>query len=173
LLWGSVWQNCRTRVTHFVKGSTFNRSDAPNVSNIIETHIGSIRYTATRLIDIGEELCIFYGHNLWFEPVGFPVQNSMTAETDDNDGWGSISLVEDVAGETNAKCDPILDGDPSDMISEQDLPFTRVKLWTDDEDELSSIRTSPYLLQTVRIFANETYQCQRGWSIYLTLGSSR
>jgi tRNA-specific adenosine deaminase 3 len=86
------------------------------VSYIIDTHAESIRYTTTQLIDVGEELCIFYSHNLWFEPVGFPVQNSMTAETDDDNGWGGLFLVEDVAGETNAKCDPILDRDPSDMM---------------------------------------------------------
>jgi tRNA-specific adenosine deaminase 3 len=136
---------------------------------IIDTHTESIRYTTTRLIDTGEELCIFYGRNLWFEPVDPPVLNGMTPETDDDDGWGGLSLVEDMAGEINARSVSIFDGDPSDIIPEQDLPFTRVKLWTDDEeDELSSIRTSPYLPQIFRMFADETYQCKRGWSIYPT-----
>ncbi|KZS99472.1 uncharacterized protein LAESUDRAFT_622207, partial [Laetiporus sulphureus 93-53] len=47
-------------------GSLFNHSQSPNVSYIINTKTESIRYTTMRRIETGEELCIFYGHKLWF-----------------------------------------------------------------------------------------------------------
>ena len=34
------------------------------------------------------------------------------------------------------------DGDPQEIVSEDDLPFIRIKLYRDDEeDELSAVRT--------------------------------
>ncbi|OSX60029.1 hypothetical protein POSPLADRAFT_1086915, partial [Postia placenta MAD-698-R-SB12] len=47
-------------------GSLFNHSSSPNVSYIIDTETESIRYTTIRAVTEGEELCIFYGHKLWF-----------------------------------------------------------------------------------------------------------
>ncbi|KAH7922040.1 hypothetical protein BV22DRAFT_992990, partial [Leucogyrophana mollusca] len=49
-------------------GSLFNHSSSPNVSYTTDSREDRIRYTTTRLVDQDEELCIFYGHKLWFEP---------------------------------------------------------------------------------------------------------
>ncbi len=56
-------------VTYSRIGSLFNHSDPPNVTYEIDLATDSIRYTTVRDIEPGEELCIFYGHNLWFQPV--------------------------------------------------------------------------------------------------------
>lgn len=41
---------------------------------------------------------------------------------------------------------PYLEGDPDEIISEEDLPFTRFKL-PPEEEEAGSIRTSTYVLK--------------------------
>ncbi|KII86899.1 hypothetical protein PLICRDRAFT_66319, partial [Plicaturopsis crispa FD-325 SS-3] len=49
-------------------GSLFNHSENPNVSFVLDPSSESIRYTTFRTVREGEELCIFYGHRLWFRP---------------------------------------------------------------------------------------------------------
>lgn len=43
---------------------------------------------------------------------------------------------------------PYLEGDPDEIISEEDLPFTRFKL-PPEEEEVGSIRTSTYVHQLI------------------------
>jgi SET domain-containing protein len=50
-------------------GSLFNHADPPNVEYRIKRSMQEIQYFACRTIEEGEELCIFYGHNLWFQTV--------------------------------------------------------------------------------------------------------
>ena len=110
------------------------------MSYTIDTRTDSIRYTAARLIESGEELCIFYGHNLWFEQVRVPAQNEMNSEPDD------VSAMRHSNEEVNARRDlaSLLEEDLSKIVPEPNLPFTRIKLTPDDEEEeeLGSIRTS-------------------------------
>ena len=89
-------------------------------------------------------MCIFYGRNLWFLPEGADgdaiVRDSPVAEV--VDGWASLPTIDISADDTHAR--HVLEGDPSEIVSEQDLPFTRVKIIPDDEEEEepSAIRTS-------------------------------
>ncbi|KAK3836021.1 MAG: hypothetical protein JOS17DRAFT_662695, partial [Linnemannia elongata] len=47
-------------------GSMFNHSSTPNVGFQRDIDNGLIRYSTLREIQVGEELCISYGPNLWF-----------------------------------------------------------------------------------------------------------
>lgn len=50
-----------------VVGSLFNHSPTPNLNYTRDYNTGSIKYTTSREVQAGEELCIFYGTKLWFE----------------------------------------------------------------------------------------------------------
>ena len=128
-----------------VKGSIFNHSETPNVSYIIDTSTDSIRFATTRPIISGEELFIFYGHKLWFKPVGSTASvqegDVMLVETEE-DGWGGLSLIE--TQDTKESWERFVEGDPNEIIPEEELPFTRIRLTPDheEEEEMSAIRTS-------------------------------
>lgn len=47
-------------------GSLFNHSSSPNVDYVKRKDLNCIEYWTTRSIEHDEELCIFYGHSLWF-----------------------------------------------------------------------------------------------------------
>ncbi|KAF8964191.1 hypothetical protein BDZ97DRAFT_2075331 [Flammula alnicola] len=94
-------------------GSLFNHSESPNVSYTLDTKTDSIQYTAVRDVTPGEELCIYYGQNLWISPAIDISESRDSSEVDD--GWEEI-------------------------IPEEDLPFTRYKLPPEEED-VQSIRT--------------------------------
>lgn len=122
-------------------GSLFNHSQTPNVNFVRDTHTDSIRYTTVRIIQPNEELCIFYGYNLWFRPPGVTTVDSEgssdEAEGREADEWGGLSAIVDDRN-------PFLDGDPLDILAEDELPFARIKVMPDneEEDDESSIRTS-------------------------------
>lgn len=119
----------------------FNHSESPNVSYTLDSSTGSIRYTTTRDIEADEELYIFYGHNLWFNPSGSgaPKPNESVVE----DGWGGLSMLndDDVQDSADDGHWPLLDGDPDEVVSEEDLPFTRFKP-PPEEETLEEVRTS-------------------------------
>ncbi|KAI0081582.1 hypothetical protein K474DRAFT_1249490 [Panus rudis PR-1116 ss-1] len=127
-------------------GSLFNHSESPNVSFSLDTETESIRYTTSREIRPDEELCIFYGHNLWFDPVDTGPSRSPAKEDEPDDGWGGLTNVQGdeegvaAAGDQNW---PLLHGDPGEIISEEQLPFSRVKTTPEEpeEEELSAVRT--------------------------------
>ncbi|GBG34207.1 SET domain-containing protein 7 [Hondaea fermentalgiana] len=48
-------------------GCLFNHSEQPNVDFRLKENENEIRYFAARDIEAGEELCIYYGANLWFK----------------------------------------------------------------------------------------------------------
>lgn len=105
----------------------------------MESETESIRYTTARHISPDEELCIFYGHSLWFEPSDI-IDNPIEAITEDN-AWGGLSHVHKET-ESGPQNNVFLDGDPEEMLSEGQLPFTRIKLLDDeDEDELGAVQT--------------------------------
>ena len=121
----------------------FNHSQQPNVTYTLDPETESIRYTTTRKIEESEELCIFYGHKLWFDAVG--AGPSEVQLDDPDDGWGGLSGVGTTDGnqsELDRHISMYADGDPQEIVSEDDLPFIRIKLYRDDEeDELSVVRT--------------------------------
>ncbi|KIK69616.1 hypothetical protein GYMLUDRAFT_236120 [Collybiopsis luxurians FD-317 M1] len=109
-------------------GSLFNHSNSPNVSYTLNPQTESIRYETVRDINEDEELCIFYGHKLWFDPV----DTAVSAEAPEpEDGWGGLSAVRNNG-----------DSDPDEIVAEQSLPFTRLKPPPEEED-LESVRTIP------------------------------
>jgi tRNA-specific adenosine deaminase 3 len=124
-------------------GSLFNHSETPNVSYTLDTSTESIRYTAAKLIKPDDEICIFYGHNLWFEPVG-SCQRPQLFQEDTDDGWGGLSAVANDVEVSQPRYPAFLDGDPDEIIPVEDLPFTRLKVTRDEdeEEELSAVRTS-------------------------------
>mmetsp|Transcript_2887 Transcript_2887/g.5932 ORF Transcript_2887/g.5932 Transcript_2887/m.5932 type:complete len:151 (+) Transcript_2887:3-455(+) len=63
--------NCKDgdRLLALGYGSIFNHSDPPNVDYRLDKDAMTIRYYAARDIEADEELCIYYGANLWFEEV--------------------------------------------------------------------------------------------------------
>ncbi|KAG6841972.1 hypothetical protein C0991_004463 [Blastosporella zonata] len=123
-------------------GSLFNHSERPNVSYALDSSTESIRYTTVRDVAPDEELCIFYGHKLWFnpaDPIAIPDQTAHLQEPDVDDGWGGLSAVDESADPSSEES-PYGQGDPDEIISDEDLPFTRYKL-PPEEEELDSIRT--------------------------------
>jgi tRNA-specific adenosine deaminase 3 len=127
-------------------GSLFNHSETPNVSYTLDPFTESIRYTTTKLINPDEEMCIFYGHNLWFEPVG-SCQRPQRFQGDTEDGWGGLSAVLNDVEVSRPRYPTFLDGDADEIIPVEDLPFTRLKVTRDEdeEEELSAVRTSKLL----------------------------
>ena len=129
-------------------GSLFNHSDSPNVSYSIDTATESIRYTTARAIDPDEELCIYYGSNLWFKPAEIPISDEhsrIDTELVEEDGWGGLSAV---AGEASSSKRILEDmPNPNEILPDEDLPFTRVKLTSDEDDEETSetIRTGEHV----------------------------
>lgn len=101
----------------------------------------SIKYTTARAISIGEELCIFYGHKLWFESA--EGEESQRTADEPDDGWGGLTGLQDESAEHHAPMEdiwPLLIGNPDDVVPEEQLPFTRVKLVNDeDEDVLDAV----------------------------------
>lgn len=122
-------------------GSVFNHSEQPNVSFELEAKTESIRYTISRRIEAGEELFIFYGHKLWFEQHGqSSTTSTMVKSSDPDDGWGGLGAIDDSSTE---EVNPFSEGNPNDVIPESELPFTRLKLVDDTEEDLpENIRTS-------------------------------
>ncbi|KAH9925436.1 uncharacterized protein BXZ73DRAFT_50055 [Epithele typhae] len=128
-------------------GSLFNHSQKPNVSYSIDPSTESIRYTTFRPIAKDEELCIFYGHKLWFDPVDAVDKRAPPVEDELDDGWGGLAAVEEDEGAPDTDIDMGLfdkfqDGKEADLVSEGDLPFSRVRLTPDEEEEkdMDSIR---------------------------------
>ncbi|KAL5501410.1 TAD3 [Sanghuangporus vaninii] len=110
-------------------GSLFNHSDNPNVSFSVDSANDLIRFTTTRTVDEGEELCIFYGHKLWFTPVesSLTVQNGSALESLDD--WDALRAI------NSDRTNPFSDENPAELVHESDLPFLRTRVIADDEDE--------------------------------------
>lgn len=104
----------------------------------------------SRPIRQDEELCIFYGHKLWFQNTDAPPIVDEVADPDD--GWAGLSgLGGDEQHNSPTLEWSLLEGRPDDVVHVDDLPFTRIKLTPDDEeeDEPDAVRTgkafSPFL----------------------------
>lgn len=127
-------------------GSLFNHSRTPNVSYTLDPSTESIRYTTTRVIRPDEELCIFYGHKLWFDPADG--QDAADTVDEPDDGWGGLSGMQDDLSSTQVDEDwPLVQGDCDDIIPEEQLPFTRLKFIDDEaEDLLEAVKLRECLL---------------------------
>ncbi|KAL1736663.1 hypothetical protein EV714DRAFT_198278 [Schizophyllum commune] len=152
-----VWKDGRMALALGL-GSLFNHSSAPNVSYVLEPLTESIRYTTTRRILLGEELCIFYGHKLWFDAVDAAdgPSNATDADLPVDDGFGGLAGLEmgtkdgeedALAGPSNGRtaesilgpC-PYGNGQDDDILQDEDLPFTWLKPPPEEEGP-GSVRT--------------------------------
>lgn len=128
-------------------GSLFNHAEVPNVSFTLDPATESIRYTVMRPVRADDELCIFYGPALWFEPVA--LQPAREAEALVDDGWGGLSALGDEENnEDGVPTSKWMEGDPGEIVLEEDLPFTRLKIT--QEEEMSAVRTSMRSLSIAR-----------------------
>ena len=113
------------------------------MSYTLDPETESIRYTTSRPIHEGDELCIFYGHNLWFKPADLEPEICVSEEKDD--GWGGLSAVE--TDEDIERLPGFLDGPLDEIISDEQLPFVRMKLQEDDaEDDVDSVHTGLFYM---------------------------
>lgn len=122
-------------------GSLFNHSESPNVSFAIDTETDSIRYTTSRDVPPDEELCIFYGHTLWFQPADSRPNSDTLVEPED--GWGGLTSLCEENAELKTDPWPVLNGNLNEIIPEDQLPFQRLKLTPDEDEEedMSVVRT--------------------------------
>ena len=129
-------------------GSLFNHSDSPNVSYSIDTATESIRFTTVRAVEPDEELCIFDGSNLWFNSAETQISDGLVfADTElVDDDWAGLSAVAGEAEASSSNYVPKDTSDPNEVVSDEDLPFTRVKLTSDEDDEetLEAVRTGEH-----------------------------
>ncbi|KAF8208840.1 hypothetical protein K438DRAFT_1573795 [Mycena galopus ATCC 62051] len=116
-------------------GSLFNHSNTPNLSYSIDPLTDSIHYTTTRNIEPDEELCIYYGSNLWFDSTE-PVVPFDPLENDD--GLGGLSSVDMDPAEIVLPS--FFHGSIHDVVPEEDLPFERFKALP-EEETADSVRT--------------------------------
>ncbi|KAG0704298.1 hypothetical protein DFH29DRAFT_802190 [Suillus ampliporus] len=121
-------------------GSLFNHSSHPNLIYTIDRAHECIRYTSARTINPGEELCIFYGHKLWFDPVGTTenFEPQVSLDQDDQSEFFNILAIDSEVDEA----EPRDIGDPNDILEGEALPFIWKKLQIDEEEEtMEDIRT--------------------------------
>jgi hypothetical protein len=95
----------------------------------------TIRFSTTRAIEAGEELCIFYAHKLWFEDKSQPTRTRsrrVTGKENDEDAvdiFGGLSKID-------------VEKDQLDMtVEEEDLPFEECRYMDSDEEDLDDIPT--------------------------------
>ncbi|KAI5986213.1 hypothetical protein EDD15DRAFT_2582067 [Pisolithus albus] len=122
-------------------GSLFNHSEQPNVSYSLDIARDCIVYTSARAICADEELCIFYGHNLWFDPVDVPNESNSprfapeAPQQTTPDGWDYLTNIQEDSCSALDHSSPFLSGSMDDVINEDELPFSRKKLSLDKEEE--------------------------------------
>jgi tRNA-specific adenosine deaminase 3 len=121
-------------------GSLFNHSGQPNVSFSIDSARECITYTSARAINPNEELCIFYGHKLWFDPVDDMIHtiNSRCGTpglNDEADPWGGLARIQGNTADVNAGTSTKLHKSIDELVEEEDLPFTWKKLSLQKEEE--------------------------------------
>ena len=83
---------------------------------------------------------------MWFQPTD--VYSSIITEETPDDEWGGLSRLQDLQDEEeeDSYVNSFLRGDPNELVAEEDLPFTRLKLIDDEaEDELSAVQTGASL----------------------------
>lgn len=132
---------------HLHLGSLLNHSEFPNTSYTLNHSSDSIIYTTSRQISAGDELCIFYGSNLWFQSTD-SIENISPTPLVDDDEWGGLSSI-DIYTEHNEIAmsihNPFSQGDPSEIIPETALPFDRFKP-PPEEETLEGIETSAFVV---------------------------
>jgi tRNA-specific adenosine deaminase 3 len=126
----------------YCPGSLFNHSSYPNVTYVIDPVDECIRYTSTRTVNPEEELCIFYGHKLWFDPVDTAENSKPQVCLDQSDqSFLDILAIDSEVDEV----EPRDTGDPNDILESEALPFIWKKLQIDEEEEsMADVMTSTF-----------------------------
>ncbi len=121
-----------------------------------------------------EELCIFYRHKLWFDPADAtdrpePCSEHMADLPDDP--WSALPNVdeEDDKDEGPSELDVMFDntdGDFYEVVSEEDLPFRRLKLTPEEEEEeeMNAVRRGRYSVVEAASRCDDVVQGTRGSS---------
>jgi len=79
-------------------GSIFNHSDSPNVDYRIDKPNLTVNYYASKGVEKGEELFIYYGASLWFEDVNAKksaIEDTSSSEDEDGGFLFKIKMDED------------------------------------------------------------------------------
>ncbi|KZP31462.1 hypothetical protein FIBSPDRAFT_849425 [Athelia psychrophila] len=113
-------------------GSLFNHADTPNVAFAVDTPTHSIRFTVMRHVEPGDELTIFYGNTLWFDPGPRAPELHMRAASED-DEWGGLKAIAAALGDDAAD-----DEDEDEIVPESQLPFTRLAIAPPDAEDESA-----------------------------------
>ncbi|KAI0693438.1 hypothetical protein C8T65DRAFT_833701 [Cerioporus squamosus] len=108
-----VWRDGRMALALGL-GSLFNHSQRPNVPYTIDPATESIRYVTSRRVLPDEELRIFYGHKLWFDPVDAADRPEPSSE-----------FVGEGPSNPDAMLDSFGEDDPEQVVSEEELPSAR------------------------------------------------
>ncbi|KZP31457.1 cytidine deaminase-like protein [Athelia psychrophila] len=101
----------------------------------VDTPTHSIRFTVMRHVEPGDELTIFYGNTLWFDPGPRAPELHMRAASED-DEWGGLKAIaaalgDDAAGDAE-------DEDDDEIVPESQLPFTRLSIAPPDAEDEST-----------------------------------
>jgi tRNA-specific adenosine deaminase 3 len=104
----------------------------------------AIRFTTSRSVQPGEELCIFYSHNLWFDDQNLNA-GPLAAEQQRTRSKGGAQSCHPYAE------DPLVhllhmkpDDDMEDVLDEESLPFEQLK-YLESEEEADVSATSVFL----------------------------
>jgi tRNA-specific adenosine deaminase 3 len=132
---------------NLLPGSIFNHSEYPNVSFSLDRSSQSIRYTTSRSVAVDEELCIFYGHQLWFDDID-RVQTSGPRNIDEAQGQDALPLMKDeVTDEDSIQPQEPIDSlwdrltarwhleNPGEAVAIEALPFESVRTTPPDPEE--------------------------------------
>ncbi|GAA5858948.1 hypothetical protein JCM8547_007169 [Rhodosporidiobolus lusitaniae] len=129
-------------------GSLFNHSANPNVSYSLDTSAYTISYRAAKPIAAGEELCIFYGHNVTF--AGDNTSSAAQSDVSEDDGWGGLGGVasqgdsgessdEELAGLKRLTVAELAERDNEIMETNvEGFPWRKISEIIDPEDEVLS-----------------------------------
>ncbi|KAL0960622.1 hypothetical protein HGRIS_005653 [Hohenbuehelia grisea] len=107
-----VWKDGRMALALGL-GSLFNHSQVPNVSFSIDPSTESIRYTTARAVEADEELCIFYGHKLWFDPIDV----GMDEHPSGRDNLDTVESLENWGGLLGVIGEPLSESKGGDVAS--------------------------------------------------------
>jgi tRNA-specific adenosine deaminase 3 len=102
-------------------------------------------------VERGEELCIFYGHRLWFELEGLDAPGPFDPSDDGpsllENELDALPHMNDEEWSEEDEPENLYDGKPTDILTEDELPFERIKTIPDEieEETLESIQTGKAL----------------------------
>ncbi|GJJ13328.1 hypothetical protein Clacol_007580 [Clathrus columnatus] len=121
--YGIEWSENSLKI---LTGSLFNHSSNPNVTyNLDNTH-ACIKFMTSRIVQPEEELCIYYGHSLWFDDAD-PLSIEPFEGTPFNQEGTYVSGLEDLEMD-------LLPDSPIRFYLEKELPFKKVSVVVEDED---------------------------------------